>query len=96
MRFPGERSAVVDGLAERGVGSLLYYPVPIHKQAYLQRIMPGAADLHLPVTNQLVDEIVSIPVRPSLTDDELATVVAAVRDVATPLADAARRGAVAS
>ncbi|MDP9482680.1 MAG: DegT/DnrJ/EryC1/StrS family aminotransferase, partial [Chloroflexota bacterium] len=84
MRFPGERTRVVDGLAERGVGTLLYYPVPIHKQEYLQRILPGAADLDLPVTNQLVDEIVSIPVRPSLTDDELATVVAAIREVATP------------
>ena len=88
MRFPGERTQVVEGLAERGVGTLLYYPVPIHRQAYLQRIMPGAADLHLPVTNQLVDEIVSIPVRPSLTDEELATVVAAIREVATPSGDA--------
>ena len=90
MRFPGERTRVVDGLAERGVGTLLYYPVPIHRQEYLQRIMPGAADLPLPVTNQLVDEIVSIPVRPSLTDEELATVVAAIREVATPSGRAAR------
>jgi perosamine synthetase len=92
MRFPGEQKQVVDGMAERGVGTLLYYPVPIHKQAYLQKIVPGAADLDLPVTNQLSAEIVSIPVRPSLTDDELATVVAAVRDVATPSADAGRGG----
>ena len=39
------------------------------------------------VTNQLVDEIVSIPVRPSLTDEELGTVVAAIREVATPSAE---------
>jgi len=85
MRFPGERERVVAGLAERGVGTLIYYPVPIHRQAYLQRYMPGAADLDLPVTNRLSEEVLSIPVHPLLTDHELATIVAAVREVATPV-----------
>ncbi len=85
MRFPGEREKVVEGLTERGVGTLIYYPVPIHKQAYLQRYVPGAADLDLPVTNKLSDEVLSIPVRPNLTDDELDQVVAAIREVATPV-----------
>jgi len=84
MRFPGERDRVIDGLTERGVGTLVYYPVPVHRQAYLQRFVPGAADLDLPVTNRLADEVLSIPVRPNLTDDELDQVVAAVKDVATP------------
>ena len=48
MRFPGERQRVIDGLTERGIGTLIYYPVPIHRQAYLQAFMPGAADLDLP------------------------------------------------
>ncbi len=38
MRFPGERQRVIDGLTERGVGTLIYYPVPIHRQAYLQAL----------------------------------------------------------
>ncbi|MGH2467587.1 MAG: DegT/DnrJ/EryC1/StrS family aminotransferase, partial [Candidatus Limnocylindrales bacterium] len=50
MRFPGERDAVAAGLAERGVGTLVYYPVPVHRQAYLQAFVPGAAELDLPVT----------------------------------------------
>ena len=91
MRFPGERQRVVDGLAERGIGSLIYYPVPIHRQAYLQALMPGAADLDLPVTNRLADEVLSIPVRPNLADDELAAVASAVREVATPAGAAAAR-----
>ena len=44
MRFPGERQHVIDGLSERGIGSLIYYPVPVHRQAYLQQYVPGAAD----------------------------------------------------
>jgi len=85
MRFPGERQAVIDGLTERGVGTLIYYPIPIHRQAYLQTYMPGAADLDLPVTNRLSDEVLAIPVHPMLSDEDLTTIVAAVRSVATPV-----------
>ena len=86
MRFPGERQAVIDGLTERGIGTLIYYPVPIHKQAYLQQYVPGAADLDLPVTNRLSDEVLAIPVHPMLSEADLDTIVAAVRAVATPVA----------
>jgi len=86
MRFPGERQRVIDGLTERGVGTLIYYPVPIHKQAYLQALVPGAADLDLPVTKALSDEVLAIPVHPKLSEEDLATIVAAIRDVATPVA----------
>jgi len=86
MRFPGERQQVLDGLTERGIGTLIYYPVPIHRQAYLQAFVPGAADLDLPVTNRLSDEVLSVPVRPNLAADELEAVIAAIREVATPVA----------
>jgi dTDP-4-amino-4,6-dideoxygalactose transaminase len=85
MRFPGERQRVIEGLAERGVGTLIYYPVPIHRQAYLQAYLPGAADLALPVSDRLSDEVLSIPVRPNLAEEELEAVIAAVREVATPV-----------
>ena len=86
MRFPGERQRVIEGLTERGVGTLIYYPVPIHKQAYLQPFVRGAADLDLPVTNRLADEVLAIPVHPKLSQDDLATIVRSVREVATPVA----------
>ncbi len=91
MRFPGERQRVIDGLTERGIGTLIYYPIPIHKQAYLQGYLPGAADLDLPVTSTLSDEVLAIPVHPRLSDEDLATIVAAVRAVATPVGSAAGR-----
>jgi perosamine synthetase len=83
MRFPGERARVIEGLTERGVGTLIYYPVPVHRQAYLQAFVPGAADLDLPVTNRLSDEVLSVPVRPNLEPDDLEAVIAAIREVAT-------------
>ncbi len=101
MRFPGERDRVVEGLTERGIGSLIYYPVPIHRQSYLQTYVPGAADLPLPVTDRLAAEVLSIPVHPMLSDGDLEAIIRAVRDVATPLdveaipraADPSRAGA---
>ncbi len=93
MRFPGERERVVAGLTERGVGSLIYYPVPIHRQSYLQAYVPGAAELDLPVTDRLSDEVLSIPVHPKLTDEELDAIVRAVREVATPVEPVAARSA---
>jgi perosamine synthetase len=85
MRFPGERQRVIDGLTERGIGTLIYYPVPVHRQAYLQAFVPGAAELDLPVTNRLSDEVLSIPVRPNLAEEELQAVIDAVREIATPV-----------
>jgi len=89
LRLPGERDAVAGALRDRGIGTLIYYPVPIHRQEYLQRLLPGSDQLHLPVTDRLAAEVLSIPVRPNLTDQELDAVIEAVRDVATPIRSAA-------
>jgi perosamine synthetase len=92
MRFPGgERQKVIDGLTERGIGTLIYYPMPIHKQDYIQSYLPGLAEQSLPVTEELTEEVLSIPVRPSLTDDEVDQVIAAVREVATPVSQLGSR-----
>ena len=87
MRFPGERDRVAAGLAERGVGTMIYYPVPIHRQPYLLRLMPELERLSLPVTERLAQEVLSVPVRSGLTEDELSTVIEAIREVATPVGD---------
>jgi dTDP-4-amino-4,6-dideoxygalactose transaminase len=86
MRFPGQRDRVAAGLAERGVGTLIYYPVPIHRQPYLRDLMPGAAALDLPATDRLAEEVLAIPVHPALAESDLATIVRAIREVAAPVA----------
>lgn len=87
MRFPGERQQVMDGLTARGIGSLIYYPVPVHRQSYVQAFVPGADRLHLPITDRLADEVLSIPVRPNLARTEVETVIDAIRDIATPVSE---------
>jgi dTDP-4-amino-4,6-dideoxygalactose transaminase len=71
-----DRDAFAAALAERGVGSGVYYPTPIH------RLPSFGLDLDLPETERAAAQVLSLPVYPSLTDDELGTIVDAVNAVA--------------
>lgn len=73
------RDEMVKQLAERGIGSMCYYPVPLHVQqafAYL-----GYKHGDFPVAETLAKEVVSLPMYPELTNDQVKTVVATIRDV---------------
>ena len=86
------RDEFVELLRERGVGTGIYYPIPVHRQKPFVAL--GYGDQQFPVTERLTSQVVSIPVHPSLTDDEVSTVIAAVNDVASllgPIATAAPR-----
>jgi dTDP-4-amino-4,6-dideoxygalactose transaminase len=78
-----ERDAFAERLKERGVGSAIYYPIPVHRQKPF--IALGYGDQRFPVTDRLTDEVLSIPVHPSLSDEEVATVIGAVNETAAEL-----------
>jgi dTDP-4-amino-4,6-dideoxygalactose transaminase len=77
IRVPGhDRDGFVRALAERGVGSGVYYPTPVHQ-------LPSfAMSLHLPETAAAAAEVLSLPVHPSLSHQDLETIVTAVNGVA--------------
>jgi dTDP-4-amino-4,6-dideoxygalactose transaminase len=79
----GQRDAFAEMLRERGVGSAIYYPIPVHRQKPF--IALGFGDGTFPVTDRLTDQVLSIPVHPSLTDAEVATVIDAVNETAADL-----------
>jgi dTDP-4-amino-4,6-dideoxygalactose transaminase len=76
VRVPdsADRDAVTKRLNERGIGVRVYYPLPIHKQPVFQN-MPGYQEVHLPETEKAVKQVFSLPVFPSLTEEERAYVV---------------------
>jgi perosamine synthetase len=78
-----ERDAFAERLKERGVGSAIYYPIPVHRQKPFVALGYGAESY--PVTDRLTAQVLSIPVHPSLTDDEVATVVGVVNETAASL-----------
>ncbi|WP_309617754.1 DegT/DnrJ/EryC1/StrS family aminotransferase [Salinibacterium sp.] len=71
-----DRDAFAEQLARRGVGSGAYYPTPIH------RLPSFKLNLDLPVTEVATAQVLSLPIYPSLTDDELGSIVEAVNTVA--------------
>jgi dTDP-4-amino-4,6-dideoxygalactose transaminase len=77
------RDAFVELLKERGVGTGIYYPIPVHRQKPFLEL--GYGDQRFPVSERLCGEVLSIPVHPSLTDDEVDTVIAAVNATAAEL-----------
>jgi perosamine synthetase len=76
IRVQGDRDAFVAALAEAGVGSGVYYPIPVHE------LPTFGLDLDLPVTRKAAAEVISLPVHPSLTPEDLDTIVAAVNRIA--------------
>ncbi|MGD8758734.1 MAG: DegT/DnrJ/EryC1/StrS family aminotransferase [Anaerolineales bacterium] len=71
-----DRDAAVKQLNDAGVGTGIFYPVPAHKQAYLAEM--GLGEVHLPVAEQLAHEVISIPVHPQVSEEDLETVIAEV------------------
>ena len=78
-----DRDAFAERLKELGVGSAIYYPIPVHRQKPFVALGYGGETC--PVTDRLTEEVLSIPVHPSLSDDEVSTVVAAVNATAEEL-----------
>jgi perosamine synthetase len=75
-----DRDAFAERLKERGVGSAIYYPIPVHRQKPF--IALGLGDGSYPVTDRLTEQVLSIPVHPALSDDEVSTVIGAVNETA--------------
>ena len=73
----GGRDDLKARLAERGVGTGLHYPVPVHLQpAYSGRI--ALAHGELPETEASTRVILSLPMYPELTDNDVERVIAAI------------------
>jgi len=72
--FCDRRDALQKFLADRGIQTVIHYPIPPHRQpAYTEW-----HDLRLPVTERIHDTELSLPISPVMTDAEVAEVIAAV------------------
>ena len=61
----GKRDAMRAALEKAGIASMIYYPVPSHRQA------PFSVDAKLPVTEEAARTVLSLPIHPHLSDEAL-------------------------
>jgi dTDP-4-amino-4,6-dideoxygalactose transaminase len=67
-------------LSENGIQTLIHYPIPPHKQrAYLDY-----NNLHLPVTEKIHNEVLSLPVSQVMCDEEVKFLVGAINNYSPP------------
>ena len=74
-----DRDQVRKALTDIGIHTGLFYPIPLHHHGAFQPwVSPGESH---PVSEQLSQQVLSLPIYPDLTDEEVDRVIAAVRDV---------------
>lgn len=69
-----DRNRLQKHLSDNGIQTLIHYPIPPHKQ----QAYPELNGLSLPITEQIHNEVLSLPISPVLTDEEINTVVSAI------------------
>jgi UDP-2-acetamido-2-deoxy-ribo-hexuluronate aminotransferase len=79
-----DRDKVQELLAAKGIPSMIYYPVPCHKQEMLKPF--GGASYHLPVTDALNKCVISLPIHTELTQEELTLIADSVNEIVNQLA----------
>lgn len=72
-----QRDALQAYLKAHEVDSMIYYPVPLHFHEPYRHLAHGAGSL--PVTEQVCEEILSLPIHPHMSDDQVAWVVEKVK-----------------
>jgi dTDP-4-amino-4,6-dideoxygalactose transaminase len=73
-----KRNALRHYLEERGIGTQIHYPIPVHQQDAYEKLGYRKGDL--PVSEKNAEEILSIPIYPELTTGEVETVARCIKE----------------
>lgn len=73
-----DRNKLHEFLAAHNIPSMIYYPVPAHRQKMFESF--GGAAFSLPVTDWLTERVISLPIHTELDDDQLALITGKVNE----------------
>jgi len=76
-QFGKTRDEVVKILTDKGIGTGIFYPLPIHKQ----KAYSDYNQLSFPITEKVATEVLSLPVHPSLTEDDLNKIASVIIEI---------------
>lgn len=68
-----DRNAMHDYLAHRNIPSMIYYPVPAHRQKMFADV--ATSEMDLPVTDWLTERVISLPMHTELDEEQLNYIV---------------------
>ena len=77
IRAP-QRDALAAYLKERGIGTMIYYPVPLHRQELYASL--GYGESSLPVSEAASREVFSLPMYPELTRAQQTSIARTIRE----------------
>lgn len=79
VRVPREgRDTFIRFLQEKGISTAIHYPRCLHEQPYYSKV---AAHVSCPVGERIAREVVSLPVHPALTEEDLRYMSAVIHEV---------------
>jgi len=74
-----DRKKVMEKLAEKGIRTLIHYPIPIHLQEAYKDLGYKKGDF--PVSERCCEEILSLPMYPELSEEEIKYVVESLKEI---------------
>jgi dTDP-4-amino-4,6-dideoxygalactose transaminase len=77
IRVPGNRNALIEHLKSRGVGTKVYYPIPLHLQACFNYL--GYKEGQFPESESAAKETLALPVYPELSEEQQVYVVDSIK-----------------
>jgi len=82
LRIPGQgrRDALRTRLTEAGIGTEIYYPIPLHRQECFAYCASQNGEDSCPIATELASQSLSIPIYPELTTTQLNTVTDGIRN----------------
>ncbi len=73
LETPEMRSGLQEYLKNNGIPSMIYYPLPLYKQAAYRQ------DINLPVTEHLCDRIMALPMGTDMDNEQLEYIISTIK-----------------
>ncbi len=79
LQDSAQRDALQAALKAEGIPSMVYYPKPLHLQTAFASVIPGLTRNLCPVATSLCSRVLSLPLHPYITEEQIDTVCNAIR-----------------
>ena len=71
-----DRNELRTYLADRDIPSMIYYPIPAHRQKMFEAF--GSSNTNLPITDWLTEKVISLPIHTEMTEEQLETICSSI------------------